>query len=153
LKTIQLSRGKEALVDDEDFEKLSQHKWYFHRSGYAVRNVRVANGKQYQQFMHRVILGLEKGSSLMGDHINQNKLDNRRSNLRAATRQGNSQNRSKLSSNTSGYVGVAQKGKKWRAYIRDGCKQKTIGTYDTAEQASEAYQAAAKQIHGEFCAA
>ena len=60
MKAIPLSRGKEALVDDADYEVLSQHKWYFHRSGYAVRNEKADDGKNYSLFMHRQIMGLEK---------------------------------------------------------------------------------------------
>ncbi|MFV0916059.1 HNH endonuclease [Ralstonia nicotianae] len=150
MKAIPLSRGKEALVDDADYEVLSRHKWYFHRSGYAVRNVKEDDGKNYSLFMHRQIMGLEKKSILVADHINQNKLDNRRCNLRICTRQDNSRNRGRLSSNRSGFVGVRKCGNKWRAYIRDGKKQKHLGTYDTAELACAAYQRAAQELHGDF---
>lgn len=83
MKKIELSQGKFALVDDEDFEWLSQYKWYFHK-GYARRSYRFAKtGKQRGVFMHRDILKLSK--KYHTDHIDGNGLNNQRSNLRACT--------------------------------------------------------------------
>lgn len=86
------------------------------------------------------------------DHINRDRVDDRWTNLRPATRQQNQCNRGKQANNTSGFKGVhfhPQSGR-WRARIGIGRKQKSLGTYDTPELAHEAYTAAAKQLHGEF---
>jgi len=86
MKTIALSRGKVAVVDDCDFAYLNQWKWYF-RDGYAVRMSRT-NGRRTTIRMHRVVCeraGFQM-NGLTGDHRNWDTLDNRRSNLRPATK-------------------------------------------------------------------
>ena len=90
MKTIPLTQGKVAIVDDEDYTWLMQWKW--HSSyGYAMRRERTWSGKQKGIFMHRVVnktpLGLET------DHINRNKLDNRKENLQSVTHQENTCNK------------------------------------------------------------
>jgi hypothetical protein len=88
MKQISLSNGGEALVDDDDFTFLSQWSWYHTDDGYAARSI-WKDGKCSRIWMHRVVLQLESG---ICDHINRNKLDNRRSNLRRATFRLNSLN-------------------------------------------------------------
>lgn len=84
------------------------------------------------------------------DHINGVKSDNRWINLREATRSQNMQNRSALSNNTTGYKGVYQQGKKWRASICSNGIPVTLGTFPTRESAYAAYTAAASKLHGSF---
>lgn len=81
---IRLSNGKISICDDSDYAVLSQHKWHEHSGGYAMRHGRNAAGEKRSYYMHRDILGL-KGKEEC-DHINGDKLDNRRANLREATR-------------------------------------------------------------------
>ena len=147
MKTIQLSQGRFALVDDEDYEWLSQWKWYAHydpdtKSYYAVRNSRTGNGKQTTISMHRLIMGATKGQQV--DHGSHETLDNQRSNLRLTTQQGNSQNRRLPRNNTSGVCGVkwAKRLKKWQAQITVDGKRKHLGCFITLGAATFARKAA-----------
>src|SRR5437868_1305500 len=93
---IALTQGFMALVDDADAAWLGQWRWRYKQhspryQGYAVRTTRLAGSpRQVTIYMHRVVFG---GDSSEVDHVNRNKLDNRRSNLRAATRAQNAANR------------------------------------------------------------
>lgn len=81
---IRLSNGKIALCDDSDHAELLQYNWHEHSGGYAMRHGKNLTGRKRSYYMHRDILGLKKDEEC--DHINGDKLDNRRSNLRKATR-------------------------------------------------------------------
>ena len=105
MKKIELTQGKFALVDDEDFEWLNQWKWYANHLGYTwyvVRSVRYDNEVK-AILMHRSILNAKIGEEI--DHINHNGLDNRKKNLRICTRSQNNMNRNKLRG-TYKYKGV-----------------------------------------------
>lgn len=86
------------------------------------------------------------------DHINQDKSDNRISNLRECTNQQNKYNQGLTSRNTSGFKGVSfhKASGKWRAQINHDNATKYLGIYETAEEANMAYEKASKEIHGEF---
>lgn len=111
MKKIQLTQGKFAIVDDEDFLELSKYKWYLSGNGYATRTSRHIR-------MHRVINSTPEGFDT--DHINGDKLDNRRSNLRTATRSQNNFNTSPPKDNTSGTKGVwfSKRHSRWYAQIK-----------------------------------
>lgn len=152
MRKIQLTRGKVALVDDVDYEWLNQWKWCAETRGgiwYAKRSERV-NGKKRSVLMHRVILGLEYGNKLMGDHKNHNGLDNRRDNIRTATYPQNSANKRKhyKSKYTSRYLGVSyeEDRKKWRASVTGDKSPR----FDSEKEAAKWYNAVAKIKHGEF---
>lgn len=83
MREIKLTQGKFALVDDEDYEKVNRHKWYYHKEGYARRNSSRHDGKQKVLFMHNLIIDVPEG--LYPDHRNGNGLDNRKENLRIST--------------------------------------------------------------------
>jgi hypothetical protein len=107
-KIITLNNGMECIVDDELYPILSRWKWKFLKAtgcsgGYAVRNT-IKNGKNFAILMHREINNTPNGLST--DHINGNKLDNRRSNLRSVPQYINMQNRDKQKNNKSGFKGV-----------------------------------------------
>jgi hypothetical protein len=154
VKEIQLSRGLVALVDDEDYAELSQFRWCADARGYAVRNL--PRTKPYErrgtELMHRRILGLIKGDGMDADHIDGNKQNNQRSNLRSATHMQNLQNKKRTKQNKSGMKGVFfdRRDKKWRACINSQNKQYGLGYFDSPEEAHEAYKAAADRLHGEF---
>jgi hypothetical protein len=151
-KTIPLSRGLVAIVDDADFESLSAHKWYAfqgHCTFYAVRNVRHPN--QRIIYLHRVLLNAPFG--LQVDHVNRDGLDNRRCNLRFATNSQNNRNRAvSKKRSSSGYKGVSwsRLNKNWRARITINGLETHLGAFATPEAAHAAYCVAAKELHGEF---
>lgn len=156
MKTIPLSKGYVAIVDDEDFALLAKHKWRARLNGrtvYAVREFR-DNGKNRTQYMHRLILGIE-GLRVDGDHVNHNGLDNRRINLRIASRAENRRNSQKMLSPTrSIYKGVSwvkrPKHRPWQAKITVLGKRVYLGYFSTQEEAALAYRVAAEKHYGEF---
>ena len=149
MKEIPLTRGMVALVDDEDFEWINQWKWMYNGCGYAVREV---NGTAC--YMHRVIMGTPKG--MVTDHVNRNKLDNRRENLRICNMSQNKINDGLRSTNSSGYKGVQyvsnkrKRNKRWYAHIMHNYKNICIGYFYTPEEASLAYNKKALELYGEF---
>jgi len=157
-RKIPLTQGKFALVDPEDYEKLSKYNWYAVRSPrgfYAVRSVNAKNGRSGQKNvrMHRVILKAPEGKFI--DHINHNGLDNRKSNLRICTMQQNSWNMRKQRGNcTSQYKGVTQRKDtgKWQARIICNAKKISIGCFDDEKAAAMAYDEKAKELFGEYAA-
>lgn len=143
MKKIHLTQGKYAIVDDGDYEYLMQWKWYYN-SGYAVR------GANPKIMMHRVINCTP--DELDTDHINQNRLDNRRCNLRNATRAQNCVNRKLQSNNTSGFKGVSwhKYHKYWVAFIIKDKKTLTIGRYKNKHDAAAAVDKEALRFSGNF---
>jgi hypothetical protein len=100
MREIELTQGKVALIDDEDFDRVSKYKWCFHHHGYAVARF----GKR-MCFMHRFIMNTPQG--LFTDHKDHNRLNNQKSNLRICTHQGNNRNKLKESGKLSIYKGVS----------------------------------------------
>jgi hypothetical protein len=158
---IELTQGKQSLVDDcdSDLDELNWRAYKDRNTFYAVRDIKKPDGKWTSQKMHRVILERKLGRPLVKgelcDHINGNGLDNRRSNLRAATKAENGRNRGVQRNSKSGLkcVYFEKRRSKWRASIKVDGKRKHLGYFDTPEGASLAYQAAAKRYYGEFARA
>lgn len=127
MKRIPLTQGKFALVDDDLFDYLNQWKWNYH-SGYATRDLRTIR-------MHRVIMNAQKGQVI--DHINRDRLDNRRSNLRFVNVSQNNHNTSLRRDNTSGYKGIHFNKNKgiWTVRIQVENKRYYVGGYKTLEEA------------------
>jgi hypothetical protein len=158
MKVIPLTRGKEALVDDCDYEYLTQWSWCFvkaehHQSGYAQRKQKI-QGKPTTIHMHRLVAersGLEVNQRRI-DHIDGNGLNNQRANLRVATDSQNKANRGKQQNNTSGFKGVTwdREHRKWRAQIRVLRRQYCISRHDDPRDAARAYNEAALKHFGEF---
>jgi hypothetical protein len=149
MKEIPLTKGKVAIVDDEDFEHYSKFNYYTHSEGYAVREE--WNGGNKKRFrMHREIMNTPKGMDT--DHINGDRLDNRRENLRICTRSENLRNSRKRPGNSSDYKGVSffKPTQSWRSYINFEGKQHSLGYYNTPEEAAIRYNEAAKKHFGEF---
>ncbi|SRR5258705_5905378 len=135
MKKIQLTQGKFALVDDTDFEWLNQWKWYLSH-GYAVRHLpRMIQKNRKVTYMHRIINNTSEGMET--DHINQNKLDNRRENLRTVTKYQNSLNRSLNKNSTSGIKGVSwhKTNKKWMVYVYQKGRQIRLGFFSNINKA------------------
>lgn len=167
MKTIQLTKGYETLVDDEDYDFLMQWKWHTmvgKNNLYAWRNSKKgeigwrARNDRYQIQMHRVILGLTD-KKIKGDHIDHNGLNNQRCNLREATQAENCRNKSSHKNSSSKYLGVyfvaANKRDgtitdKWKSSICHNGIYTKIGSYKTEIEAAIAYNTKAKEIHGNF---
>lgn len=153
MKTITLTKGKVALVDDNLFEELKLLHWYSHSMGYAVRGIYNPTKKRNDfEMMQNYIMKPPKGFWV--DHINRNRLDNRKENLRICTASQNGQNKEQDRGN-SGYRGVSYKNdqkrnKAWRAYIKKNGKQIFIGHFTSPKEAAKAYDKKAKEIFGQF---
>ena len=134
-----------TLVDDDDYEWLPKEGWSCNGHGYAQKFINI---KIMQ--MHRLIMNAPKNKDI--DHINGNKLDNRRENLRFATRQQNAANR-KIK-NFSKYRGVRYCenifSKYYEALINVNYKRINLGKFSTPEEAAKAYNKAALQYFGKF---
>jgi hypothetical protein len=138
-KRIELTKGKFAIVDDEDFDFLSQWKWWIDSQGYAVRDEGGRKNKR-RILMHRFLNNTPDGYHT--DHLNRKKLDNRRSNLMTRTCSQNILN-SKLSKrNTSGFKGVEWYKNRWVARIKIGYKNIYLGRFKNIADAIKARQEA-----------
>ena len=142
---IPVGRNHDALVDSDVFRWAQYYRWWLQTNsttdiGYAVREIRLSNGKRRVIRMHREILGLVHGDGTMVDHINRNGLDNRRDNLRIADKRVNALNSKVRSDSLSGVTGVAPNRSKWRAYTYKDGKQIQLGTYSTIEEAANVRQ-------------
>lgn len=153
MKEIPLTQGKVALVDDEDYEFLVQWKWCFD-CGYATRGARIPKTRrQVHVYMHRLIVRPTDGAHV--DHVNGNRLDNRRGNLRLASLSENACNRPVQSNNLSGFKGVSRHltaalNLRWAAQLHVRGRRVCHSYHDTPEEAARAYDAAAIKHHGAF---
>lgn len=152
MKVIPISRGLSTLVDDDDFDLIKAGgPWHACPDGhttYARRHVH-CNGRRSTQNLHTFLTGWPET-----DHRNGNGLDNQRANLRLATRSQNMGNGGNRANNTSGYKGAhwrADTGR-WRALITVEYRRIYLGYFDSAEDAARAYDAAARDLFGEFAA-
>jgi hypothetical protein len=145
MKIIKLTKNYEAIVDDEDYKKFNQHKWYYSASGYAVRD-----SKSKRLYLHREIMVCPE--NLYIDHINGDKLDNRKNNLRFCTIIQNGQNSKLRKDNTSGYKGVSYfaRDNNWMVRIVVNKKKIHLGYHKTKEVAALVYNNAAIKYFGEF---
>lgn len=150
MKTIPLSRGLVAIVDDEDFGFLSQFKWCATTGRselyYAVRNSPRGSGPRKHIQMHRLLCSVPEGFQV--DHINGDSLDNRRSNLRPATNGQNNVNQGPRSNNKSGFRGVHwfKKTNRWRC----SAGQKHIGYFKDPRVAAEKYNEEIVRLYGPY---
>jgi len=145
MKQIPLTHDKVALVDDEDFDKVTIYKWY----ALKIRHYWYAcsNSNKKLIYMHRLILNAPQGYDV--DHRNRNGLDNRKQNLRICTKIQNQYNsRPQAKRKTSHYKGLwfDKKNNKWVVRV----KNKYIGSYSDEDEAARIYDKKAKKVYGEF---
>ena len=144
MKEIDLTQGKVALVDDEDYEYLNSFKWHCTTWGYALCSSGYKDGKQNLTRMHRWVNETPEGMET--DHINGNKLDNRRCNLRTVTHSQNAINYHRP--NRTGYRGIEKRGNSWRACITVNYEKIRLGSHSSAIDAARDYDILARQYHG-----
>lgn len=152
MKEIKLTQGKVVMVDDDMFDYLNQWKWHYTVRGYAIRTT--WNGiKRGKIKMHRLILGLGDFSAdnIYVDHIDRNKLNNQKSNLRLATYGQNEINKPKKKNASSKYKGVIydKERKKWRTELTYKGVTYTK-RFNTEREAGLYHNELALKIHGEF---
>lgn len=145
-----LTQGFSTIVSPGDIHFLEKESWCAALNG--KRGFRVVNGRRKK--LHRVILGLSDRTHIV-DHINGNRFDNRRDNLRVCVSAQNSHNQSPHKDKThSRYKGVTRDkravSKPWIARIMANGILRNLGSFETAEQAAAAYDAAALEMHGDF---
>lgn len=144
------SKGEAFYVDEEDYEKVKDYKWYFSKDGYVVATITCDE----IILMHRLIMGLSEGDNRIVDHIrgSESTNDNRRYNLRITGRSENQMNRRMQRNNTSGVIGVYlnKRNGKWVADICAKNKKYHLGEYVRLEDAANARRKAEDILHGDF---
>jgi hypothetical protein len=141
------SESVNAWVDDEDYERLAQHKWYASGGVGTVYAVTVVRGSTLLS-MHKMILPSSKGIEV--DHKDRVGLNNQKENLRRATHSQNRANRGVPSNSTSGLKGVCRLKDRWKAEITVAGKHINLGQYTDKYEAARAYDQAAIKYFGEF---
>ncbi len=153
MKTIQLTQGKETILDDIDYELVSLFKWQAHKDGktfYASSSITV-NGVKYHIHLHKLILVVPEDMRV--DHRNRNGLDNRRQNLRPCTHAQNLLNRPANKNTSSKHKNVHWRKdiSRWQVSITiSQGKRKYLGCYKNEATAAQAYNDAVIKYHGEF---
>jgi len=154
MKEIQLTQGKVALVDDSDYEMLSNYKWFAtqnRKSGnwYARTTIMTSTTKcgHTSMGMHRMILG---NDFKLIDHKDGDGLNNQRNNLRGCTYTQNQMNKRISKANKTGYKGVRLEGNKYTAHYSKNGKSYRLGRFDTAMEAAMAYKDFAVKNYGSF---
>jgi hypothetical protein len=148
MKTIPLTRGFVAIIDDCDFERVAQHKWRVGalKNGYPVKALTGQHRNGTLISLASFILGCE-----MADHVDGDPLNNVRSNIRPTTYQQNAFNRKTPNNNTTGYKGVHRTTSgKFEARIKIAGVLYNLGSFETPEKAAVAYNEAAERSFGEF---
>ena len=155
MKRIPLTQGQFALVDDEDYEKLSQYKWHARwnktsNTFYADRHTRKSDGRRTKIQMHREIMDASPGLDV--DHIDHNGLNNTKSNLRLITHRQNSYGNIRHKRGSSRFKGVNwdKQHQQWRAQIYVNKRKVNLGTFNSEIDAACAYDAAAAKHFGEY---
>lgn len=141
--------GKYTIIDDEDYPKVANTKWHYGCKYYAVHH-KMINRKHFYIYLHKVVLGVENKTEV--DHINGDKLDNRRSNLRICTHQQNMHNKGMQKNNKSGFKGVSWDStrKRWKATISHHDRTINLGRFQDKMDAVRTYNNKAVELFGEF---
>jgi hypothetical protein len=151
MKLIPVTRGKFAQVDDEDFDRINQWRWQLSSEGYVFRRIwkRIDDPRKTSS-MHREVLRTPVGFNT--DHIDHDKLNNCKSNLRTCSEHENQGNSFLRKNNTSGFKGVCfdKNRKTWFAQIRNTSTRIRMGGFSSPEEAARAYDKKALEVFGKF---
>jgi hypothetical protein len=150
VKTVPLTKGVVAIVDDDDFERVIQFKWHTicqnGKPTYGARHYRKPDGSRGLQYLHKFIMR----SETLHDHENGNGFDCRKENLRPATTKQNVRNRKAKRTSNAPYKGISRRGPTWNAKIVVDGKSIFLGASRSAEDAARLYDMAALKFFGEF---
>lgn len=140
--------GKVAMVDDEKYEVLNQHRWRGQKGGRTIYAVTKIEGEQ--KFMHHLVMNTSTEQKI--DHKNGNGLDNQKDNLRLCTHAENMRNRRKRDSASSKYIGVcwSKVSQKWTSEVRSNNERYNLGVFEVEEEAAYNRDLKAKELHGKF---
>lgn len=140
---VKLNDENYMLCDIEDWERLNGHYWFMNDAGYAVCETMKTGTLRF----HKLVTGTT--AEVIIDHINRNKLDNRKCNLRIATASVNAINRGLQSNNTTGYKGVYfdKRRRVWKAWVKVSGKLITLGSYPKKEEAIAARKAGEEKYY------
>ena len=146
MKKISLTNGGVTLISDEDYSEVSKYKWFLKRETHKESVIRTIGKISLSRFL------LNPPKGMLVDHIDGNRLNNQRENIRICTPAENARNTILYSTNTSGFRGVMWKksNKKWHARITVNYKRISLGFFDSITDAAKAYNKAAKEYFGEF---
>lgn len=149
---VTLTKGHTAVIDAADADFVGIFNWWAQEmphAVYAARTTPRGEGKK-KIFLHRYLMRPPEGMDV--DHIDGDGMNNRRSNLRVATRHENACNQKIRAANTSGFKGVSFEKftGRWAASICSNNKYKRIGRFDTVDEAGAAYAEWSRSLHGRF---
>lgn len=150
---IKDAKGLIALIDKEDFEKVSKYKWNGHKkpydkTWYFSASIKISRDKYKRLELHNLIMDCPSG--LYVDHIDGNGLDNRKQNLRICTFTENRRNRRKHKPFSSKYKGVLKDNDCWRGCIWNEGRSIYLGCFNSEIDCAKVYDAAARELHGKF---
>ena len=153
---IKTNQEQTFLIDKEDYEKINNYHWYVYKKrkqgDYYVCSDITSNGERIKISLHRYLMNCVRGDNIIVDHNNGNTLDNRKNNLRIATRSENQRNCKTQQNCQSGRKGVRKHKlcNKWQARITVNNKEKYLGLYNTFEEACNAREKAENKYFGDF---
>lgn len=143
--------GTSFIIDSSDFQLVSKFTWFKSKRGYPVAHFSRKSPQGHKTFpLHRYLFDFPQSSTI--DHIDRNKMNNRRSNLRFCSQHQNSFNQSLRKTNSTGYIGVSENKTtgRFEAYIHFSGKKKYLGLYSTAEEAAVVRDKEAIRLFGKF---
>ena len=137
-----------VLVDDEDYDWLNKYSWYIN-DGYIVTNIKI-NNEQNKKYIHRLIIGEQNKFDI--DHIDHNKFNNCKNNLRIVNKSQNAMNKKSQKNSSSIFKGVSWNKalKKWKSDIKLNGKSYYLGYFAFEIDAAMAYNNKAKELFGEY---
>jgi hypothetical protein len=147
---VRVAKGLVALIDDENLSLVMPYRWRENKYGYAVSEIYGPDSTKKVVFMHRLITNAVKGQIV--DHINRDRLDNRRSNLRFVDKSQNRWNQGVRKDSNTGIKGVGwdATNKSWRVRFNARGITHWIGRFKDLETAKSEYLKAVLEVHGEF---